>query len=153
MLSLVVEGANEDEVSVSLIPSHSVGPYTIFRPILESLSYLKLLALPWRISLETCDAEKLDIGRDGNDYRVVGECTGTTTLSIQNPSEFATPGDSLRIYIEKTKKIIPSKVLRVRDTAHEIDVVGTIKYDGQVLNFSRQITIVFEMTITEHKRC
>ena len=152
MLSLVVEGANEDEVSVSMIPSHSVGPYTIFRPILESLSYLKLLALPWRISLETCDAEKLDLGRDGNDYRVVGEGTGAgTTLSIQDPSEFVTPGDSLRIYIEKTKKIIPSKVLRVRDTAHEIDVAGIIRHDGQILNFSRQITIVFEMTITEHK--
>jgi hypothetical protein len=153
MLSLVIEGANEDEVSVSVIPSHSVGSYTIFRPILESLSYLKLLALPWRISLETCDSEKLDLGRDGNNYTVVGECEeGTcTTLSIKDAHIFAAPGDSLRIYIEKTKKIIPSKVLRLRENEHEVDVTGTIRHDGQLLNFSRQITIVFEMTITEHK--
>ena len=82
IISVVIEGANQDELSVSLIPSHSVGNYTIFRPILESLSYLKLLALPWKVSLESSDGEKLDLGADGLSYKTLSIGEGYSTLEI-----------------------------------------------------------------------
>ncbi|MGA1048220.1 MAG: hypothetical protein ACO3UU_09430, partial [Minisyncoccia bacterium] len=58
-------------------------------------------------------------------------------------------GDSIRIYNSYSKKIIASKVIRVRE--NEIDVIGKIKENGLLLNYSRQISIVFEITTNEHK--
>lgn len=147
MVSLLIEGANEDEVSVTLIPSHAVGDYTIFRPILESLSYLRLLALPWKVSLESGDGEKLFLGKDAVPYMLQNE----STLLVSKAFDFCKGGDSLRIYIEATKKIIAVRVKTVQD--NEIEIVGRISGGGGglLLNYSRQISIVFETTSSEHK--
>lgn len=146
IVSLLIEGANGDEVGVTLIPSYSVGDYTIFKPILESLSYLKLLSLPWKISLESGDNEKLNMGRDALKYSVSSLGDNFTTLEV---SCDYIQGDSIRLYNSSSKKIIASKVINVRQ--NEIDVVGKIKENGLLLNYSRQISIVFEITTNEHK--
>lgn len=146
IVSLIIEGANSDEVSVTLIPSYSVGDYTIFKPILESLSYLKVLSLPWKISIESGDSEKLNMGRDALKYTVSALSDNHTTLEVGCDYN---EGDSIRIYNSYSKKIIASKVIRVRE--NEIDVIGKIKENGLLLNYSRQISIVFEITTNEHK--
>jgi hypothetical protein len=146
IVSLVIEGANEDEVSVSLIPSHSVGNYTIFRPIIDSLSYLKLLALPWKVSLESSDGEKIDLGMDGLCYKTLGLYDGYSSLEYVGDCR---EGESLRIYIDSVKKIIATHILRKRE--NEIDVIGIVPDSGRILNYSRQISLVLEMTVNEHK--
>lgn len=146
IISLVIEGANEDEVSVTLIPSHSVGNYTIFRPILESLSYLKLLAMPWKISLESGDGEKLDLGVDGLCYKTLSMNDGYSTLEYGGE---CSEGESIRVYVESVKKIIATNIIKKRD--NEIDVVGVVPDHGKILNYSRQFTVVLEMVVNEHK--
>lgn len=146
IISLVIEGANEDEVSVTLIPSHSVGNYTIFRPILESLSYLKLLAIPWKISLESGDGEKLDLGVDGMCYKTLSMNNGYSTLEYGGECN---EGDSIRVYIESVKKYIATNIIKKRE--NEIDVSGVVPDYGKILNFSRQFTIVLEMVVNDHK--
>lgn len=146
IISLVIEGANKDEVSVTLIPCYSVGEYTIFKPILESLSYLKLLALPWNISIESGDSEKINMGRDALKYTVSHIHDTYSTLDITcNYLE----GDSIRIYNITSKTIIPSKVIKVRE--NQIDVIGKIKENGFLLNYNRQISVVFEIITCDHK--
>lgn len=147
IISLVIEGANEDEVSVTLIPSHSVGNYTIFRPILESLSYLKLLALPWKVSLESGDGEKIDLGVDGLCYKTLEVCEGYSTLEYVGE---CSEGDSIRIFVDTLKKIIATNILRKKEDG-KIDVVGFIPDYGKILNYSRQFTVVLEMVVNEHK--
>jgi len=147
IVSLVIEGANQDEVSVTLIPSHSVGIYTIFRPILESLSYLKLLALPWKVSLESGDGEKLDLGVDGLCYKTLVIGDGYSTLEYVGE---CSEGDSLRVYVETFKKIIATNILKKRETG-EIDVTGIVPDYGKILNYSRQFSVVLEMVVNDHK--
>lgn len=145
MISLVVEGANEDEVSVTLIPSHTVGEYTIFRPILESLSYLRLLALPWKVSLESGDGERVALGEDRIPYLVVGE----KRLQVSSARNVCRPGESLRLFLDTSKKIIPVRVKEVGED--EIEVYEKVSGNGWLLNYSRQISLVFETTTSEHK--
>ena len=149
IISLVVEGANEDEVSVTLIPSHSVGNYTIFRPILESLSYLKLLALPWKVSLESGDGEKIDLGVDGLCYKTLAVSEEGYYSTLEYDGE-CSEGDSIRVYVETLKKIIATNILRKRPNG-EMDVEGTIPDYGRILNYSRQFVVVLEMVVNEHK--
>jgi hypothetical protein len=148
MISLIIEGANKDEISISVIPSHSVGEYTIFRPILESLSYLKLLALPWKISLDSGDGMKLNLGKDGISYNIIEESENYTSILLPD-NNFCGLGDSLRIFDEITKKISVSTVLKIRENA--IDISGKIKNNGKLLNYSRQISIILEITTNDHK--
>jgi hypothetical protein len=144
MVSLIIEGANEDEVSVSLIPSHTIGIFTIYKPILETLSYLKLLSLPWKVSLETCDGEKIDYGVDNIVFRVIYSSEKYSTIECECDWDI---GDMLRIF---TKKQIVSKILRKGEGL--MDVEGYIDTNGTMLNYSRQISIVLEMTTTDHKQ-
>lgn len=146
IVSLVIEGANKDEVSVTLIPCYSVGDYTIFKPILESLSYVKLLSLPWIISIQSGDSENINMGKDAVKYTVAHIYDTYSTLCVN--SDYL-EGDSLRIYNSSSKNIIASKVLKVRE--NEIDVVGRIKENGLLLNYSRQISVIFEITTCDHK--
>jgi len=147
IISLVIEGANEDEVSVTLIPSHSVGNYTIFRPILESLSYLKLLALPWKVSLESGDGEKINLGVDGLCYKTVElSPDGYSTLEYRGDCG---EGDSIRVYVETFKKVIATIILKKREG--QIDVLGMVPDHGKILNYSRQFTVVLEMVVNDHK--
>lgn len=147
IISLVIEGANEDEVNVTLIPSHSVGNYTIFRPILESLSYLKLLALPWKVSLESGDGEKIDLGIDGLCYKTL-ELSPDGYSTLEYTGE-CSEGDSVRIYVETLKKVIATIILKKREG--QIDVLGMVPDRGKILNYSRQFTIVLEMVVNDHK--
>jgi len=145
LISLVVEGANEDEVSVTLIPSHTVGNHTIFRPILESLSYLRLLALPWKVSLESGDGEKLSLGKDGVAYSLVRE----NVIQVSRGEEACKPGDSVRLFVDTTKKVVPCRVKEVRGS--EIELYETISGNGWLLNYSRQVSIILETMTSEHK--
>ena len=149
IVSLVVEGANEDEVSVTLIPSHSVGNYTIFRPILETLSYLKLLALPWKVSLESGDGEKIDLGVDGMCYKTL--CVSEEGYSTLEYVGECSEGDSIRIYVDTLKKCIATNILRKRGDEGQIDVLGMVPDHGKILNYSRQFTVVLEMVVNDHK--
>lgn len=146
IISLVIEGANEDEVSVTLIPSHCVGSYTIFRPILESLSYLKLLALPWKISLESGDGEKIALGIDGVCYKTLCVFDGYSRLEYGGE---CSEGESIRVYVETLKKVIATNIIKKRE--NEIDVVGTVPDYGKILNYSRQFTVILEIVVNDHK--
>jgi hypothetical protein len=150
MLSLVIEGANEDMVSVSLIPDHSVGEYTMYRPILESLSYVRLLALPWKITLEAGDGEELLLGIDNIPYTVVNTYEQTTMIAVKNAGSICRVGEGLRIYMEESKKLLPSQVVSIKDDT--IEIIGKIRESGRLLNYSRQVSIVFEMISSEHTK-
>jgi len=143
MISLVIEGANQDEVSVSLIPSHEVGNFTVYKPILDTLSYLKLLSLPWKVSLETGDGEKIDFGSDNVPFTVLYTSETYSTLECECDWCY---GEQLRIF---STKMIATKV--IRRGMGTIDVSGCIKDNGYMLNYSRQISIVLEMTTSDHK--
>lgn len=155
LLSLRIEGANQDEACVSLIPSHTVGGYTIFRPVLESLSYLRLLALPWRIYIEASDGEMIHLGRDNIPYQVSpiqsGKGNGNTRLitSLFEIEKNTRVGDSLRLYLHGSKKIISTKICSVFE--NEVEVSGNILEHGSLLHFNSQFSIVFELVSTEHK--
>lgn len=143
MMTLVIEGANQDEVSVSLIPTRVIGIYTIYKPILDTLSYIKLLSLPWKVSLETSDGEKLDFGKDNVVFRVIYSSDIYSTLECE--CDWC-EGEHLRIY---SKNRIATKLLRKGNGT--IDVSGRIDIDGCMMNYSRQISIVLEITTNDHK--
>lgn len=151
LLSLRIEGANEDEVNITLVPSHIVGEYAIYRPVLESLSYLQLLALPWKISLEAGDGESLYLGEDGRRYSLVEEREGFFQLQIEGEVSFCGVGDSLRLFEEASKKILSARVIAQEGREVRIACSGKIHGKGQVLNYSHQVSLVFEMVRSEHK--
>ena len=147
ILSIFIEGPNEKDIHVKVILDKVFDSYGIYRPITESLSYLYLLALPWKIHLETIDGEPLYLGRDRIEYKVISSESNTTTIRVPDINLFKV-FDNIRIF-SNNKVILPSIVLSVQEK--EIVIQGVFQNDGYILLFDKQFTLVLETHSTISK--
>lgn len=147
-LVLEVKGANGDVQKVSMIPISTNNYFAIYRPPLDSLGYLKLISLPWKITLKTGDNENIDIGEDGDYYEKFEKhpyFEDRTILYIENTKNYMLD-HSIRIITETDVKI-NAKVINVNNTSIEINKCITEK--GYIMNFSEQFSILLELTSKE----
>lgn len=147
ILSIFIEGPNEKDVYVKVILDKVFDSYGIYKPITESLSYLYLLALPWKINLETIDGEALYLGRDRIEYKVLSNDSNTTTLKVPDGNLFKV-FDNIRI-CSNNKVILSSMVLGIEDNI--LIIQGTFQNDGYLLLFDKQFTLVLETHSTVSK--
>ena len=138
ILSIYIEGPNNQDHQISIVLDKQCSYYGVYRPATPSLSYMYLLALPWRITLEAADGEAIDLGADKVSYKVIKVDGFVATMEVMEG--FAWVGESLRVFSEK--KILPTTVLAVR--GKEIDVSGVFASEGYLLNYSRQVTILLD---------
>ena len=150
MITIRIEGVNEEEEYVSMIPERIVGEYVIYRPVLDTLSYIRLLSTPWTITIETSDGEMINLGNDSINYTINNIIRNTTILSVENAANLYNIGNSLRVYLQDNNKIISASIIDVTDNTITIDKV--IKSSGKLLNFSNQFSIIIETSINEHFR-
>lgn len=148
LITIRIEGVNEDEEYVSMICEKIVGEHIIYRPVLDSLSYIRLLSTPWTISIETSDGELINLGKDSINYTINNIIQNYTILTVDNARKLYDIGNSLRIYLQDNNKIISASIIDVTDNTITIDKV--IKSSGKLLNFSNQLSIIIETTINEH---
>lgn len=140
LISIFIEGPNELDVHVSVVLDKIVGEYAIYKPVTESLSLIYLLALPWKITLEAIDGEEINLGFDKIPFKVERVTNNYTSLIV--PENMFKEGDLLRLYNESSKRILASQV--IRSNGGTIDVLGQFQYDGYLLNFTKQFTIILE---------
>jgi len=150
LITIRIEGVNEEEEYVSMIPEKIVGEYVIYRPVLDTLSYIRLLSTPWTITIETSDGEMINLGNDSINYTINNIIRNTTILSVENAANLYNIGNSLRVYLQDNNKIISASIIDVTDNTITIDKV--IKSSGKLLNFSNQFSIIIETSINEHFR-
>lgn len=150
LITIRIEGVNEEEEYVSMISEKIVGEYVIYRPVLDTLSYIRLLSTPWTITIETSDGEMINLGNDSINYTINNIIRNTTILSVENADNLYNIGNSLRVYLQDNNKIISASIIDVTDNTITIDKV--IKSSGKLLNFSNQFSIIIETTINEHLR-
>ena len=150
LITIRIEGVNEEEEYVSMIPEKIVGEYVIYRPVLDTLSYIRLLSTPWTITIETSDGEMINLGNDSINYTINNIIRNTTILSVENAANLYNIGNSLRVYLQDNNKIISASIIDVTDNTITIDKV--IKSSGKLLNFSNQFSIIIETSINEHLR-
>ena len=150
LITIRIEGVNEEEEYVSMIPERIVGEYVIYRPVLDTLSYIRLLSTPWTITIETSDGEMINLGNDSINYTINNIIRNTTILSVENAANLYNIGNSLRMYLQDNNKIISASIIDVTDNTITIDKV--IKSSGKLLNFSNQFSIIIETSINEHFR-
>ena len=150
LITIRIEGVNEEEEYVSMISEKIVGEYVIYRPVLDTLSYIRLLSTPWTITIETSDGEMINLGNDSINYTINNIIRNTTILSVENADNLYNIGNSLRIYLHDNYKIISASIIDVTD--HTITIDKVIKSSGKLLNFSNQFSIIIETTINEHLR-
>ena len=139
LLSVYIEGPNNQDHQLCVLLERIVGGYGIYKPVTPSLSFMYLLALPWRITLEAVDGETIDLGSDRVSFRTVHQQGSIATLEVSE-SDFARIGDSLRVYSDR--KILPGVVVDVR--GRELDVRGNFVGEGHLLNYSRQVTLLLD---------
>jgi hypothetical protein len=150
LITIRIEGVNEEEEYVSMISEKIVGEYVIYRPVLDTLSYIRLLSTPWTITIETSDGEMINLGNDSINYTINNIIRNTTILSVENAANLYNIGNSLRVYLQDNNKIISASIIDVTDNTITIDKV--IKSSGKLLNFSNQFSIIIETTINKHSR-
>ena len=150
LITIRIEGVNEEEEYVSMISEKIVGEYVIYRPVLDTLSYIRLLSTPWTITIETSDGEMINLGNDSINYTINNIIRNTTILSVENAANLYNIGNSLRVYLQDNNKIISASIIDVTDNTITIDKV--IKSSGKLLNFSNQFSIIIETTINKHLR-
>lgn len=150
LITVRIEGVNEEEEYVSMISEKIVGEYVIYRPVLDTLSYIRLLSTPWTITIETSDGEMINLGNDSINYTINNIIRNTTILSVENAANLYNIGNSLRVYLQDNNKIISASIIDVTDNTITIDKV--IKSSGKLLNFSNQFSIIIETTINKHLR-
>ena len=150
LITIRIEGVNEEEEYVSMISEKIVGEYVIYRPVLDTLSYIRLLSTPWTITIETSDGEMINLGNDSINYTINNIIRNTTILSVENAANLYNIGNSLRVYLQDNNKIISASIIYVTDNTITIDKV--IKSSGKLLNFSNQFSIIIETTINKHLR-
>ena len=148
LITIRIEGVNEEEEYVSMISEKIVGEYVIYRPVLDTLSYIRLLSTPWTITIETSDGEMINLGNDSINYTINNIIRNTTILSVENAANLYNIGNSLRVYLQDNNKIISASIIDVTDNTITIDKV--IKSSGKLLNFSNQFSIIIETTINKH---
>ena len=147
ILSIFIEGPNEKDVYVKAILDKVFDSYGIYKPITESLSYLYLLALPWKINLESIDGEPLYLGRDRIEYKVLSNDSNTTTVKVPDANLFKI-FDNIRIF-SNNKVILSSIVLAIEE--NKLIIQGTFQNDGYLLLFDKQFTLVLETHSTVSK--
>jgi hypothetical protein len=149
-LLLHIQGANGDSQEVSLIPSYTCHYFAIYKPPLDSLGYLRMVSLPWKIQLKTSDGQNVDLGEDGDAYERFEAhpyLQNQSLLYINTPKNYAIE-QSVRILTE-SNELINAKVLQVSNTYIEVDKKITEK--GYLLNFSEQYSILLELTSGDHR--
>ncbi len=149
-LILHIQGANGDSQEVSLIPAYTCHYFAIYKPVLDSLGYLRMVSLPWKIQLKTSDGEMLDLGQDGDEYERFEAhpyLQNQSLLYINTPKNYAIE-QSIRI-LTQSNELINAKVLQVSNTYIEVDKKITEK--GYLLNFSEQYSILLELTSGDHR--
>jgi len=153
--SLVVriQGAGGETQDVGLIPSYTCSYYAIYKPALESLGYIRVFGLPWRITLMTTDERVIDLGMDGDQYESfepVYMHEGHTTLGLEVAERIKhyKIGDAIRV-LTHTQELSMGTVMNVNQKSIEVDQV--IKSGGYVMNFSQQHSLLLEMTTTSHR--
>jgi hypothetical protein len=147
ILSIFIEGPNEKDVHIKVILDKVFDSYGIYKPITDSLSYLYLLALPWKINLETIDGEPLYLGRDRIEYKILSNGPAASTIQVPDSNLFKV-FDNIRI-CSNNKVILPSMVLSVED--NKLVIQGTFQNDGYLLLFDKQFTLVLETHSTVSK--
>lgn len=140
LLSVYIEGPNNKELQISVLLNHIVGNFGVYKPATPSLSFIYLLALPWKITIEAADGEAIDLGSDKVPFKVIKTQFFVATMEVAMDN-FACVGDSLRVYADK--KILPAEVIAVREG--EIDVKGCgAATEGYLLNYSKQVTLLLD---------
>ena len=140
LLSVYIEGPNNKELQISVLLNHIVGNFGVYKPATPSLSFIYLLALPWKITIEAADGEVIDLGADKVPFKVTQTHFFVATMEVPMDN-FACVGDSLRVYADK--KILPAEVIAVRE--REIDVKGSgAATEGYLLNYSKQVTLLLD---------
>lgn len=149
-LVLYIQGANGDNQEVSLIPAYTCHYFAIYKPALESLGYIRMVSLPWKIILKTTDGEVVDLGSDGDMYERFEAhpyIQHQTLLYISTPKNYAIE-QTVRILTD-SNQMIYAKVVQVSNTYIEVD--KKITETGYLLNFSEQYSILLELTSGDHR--
>ena len=147
ILSILIEGPNEHDFHIKVILESVFDTYSIYKPVTEGLSYLYLLALPWKINLETIDGESLYLGKDAIPYTILStDSNKMTTIRVQDTQQFRV-FDNIRIFTNKV--ILPSMILSIDETTMMIH--GTFQQDGYILLFDKQFTLILETHSTVSK--
>lgn len=150
-LFIHIQGATGEKQEVSLIPFYECQRFVIYKPPLDSLGYISLLGLPWKIALKSSDGHLLDLGKDADRYdkiehsRIINH---HTILYVSNPRNYQIE-NMVRIVTDKQIKIV-AKVMNVNHISIEID--QPVSDPGYVLNFTEQFSILLELTSSEHKK-
>lgn len=168
-LTLHIEGASGSHISCVLSPEYyPVGRtrgWLQWSPINESLSYIKNVSSPWTIQLRSADGTILPLGRDNTDVASVNiDITNKSARLILSPTpqegEFLV-GDQIWIYTKTERK--KTEVLSVSADMIEVKYQIPVKttslgymvhewVQARVLNYSRQWSIVFDLTSSEHRK-
>jgi hypothetical protein len=147
---LNIQGVNGDTQSVSLIPSYTCNNFVIYKPPLDSLGYLKLFSLPWKITLKTGDDKIIDLGSDGDYYEVFEKhpfIKDRSSIYVNKTNNYSI-GQEIRILTDKNE-YIDASVININNTCIEID--KSISEKGYVMNFSEQFSILLELTSGDNK--
>jgi len=149
-LILHIQGASGDIQEVSLIPSYTCHYFAVYKPPLESLGYIRLFALPWKITLKSGDGQPIDLGSDGEmyeRYEAHPYLTNHTIIYINKTKQYAIE-QSIRILTVNNKLYI-GKIIQVNNISIEVDIAITEL--GYLLNFSEQFSFVLELTSGDHR--
>ena len=151
-LMIRIQGAGGETQDVGLIPSYTCSYYAIYKPALESLGYIRVFGLPWRITLMTTDERVIDLGMDGDtfeSFEPVYMHEGHTTLGLDAARiKYYKIGDTIRV-LTYAQELFMGTVINVNQKSIEVDQV--IKSGGYVMNFSQQHSLLLEMTTTSHR--
>lgn len=147
ILSLFIEGPNESDVHVKAVLEKVFDSYGIYKPVTDALSHMHLLALPWKINLETIDGEPIYLGIDNIPYTILStDSNKTTTIRVEDSNLFKV-FDNIRIFTNKV--ILPSIILAIHN--NDLIIHGTFQQSGSILLFDKQFTLVLEAHSTISK--
>ena len=141
LLSIFIEGPNELDVHATIVLDKIVGEFAIYKPVTEALGLIYLLALPWKITLESGDGEELNLGIDKLPFKIIRSNPKTTVIQVTDLLD-TQEGDSIRLFFENSKRILPSTVLSIQN--NELEISGQFQHNGYLLNYTKQFTIIME---------
>lgn len=166
---LTIEGASGINTSCILAPDNyminKTRGWLRWSPMDDSLSYIKNVATPWRIQLRSADNTILPLGRD-NFYIAsinVDITNKSARLTLSPPpqeGEFQA-GDQVWIYTKNERK--KSELLSISNDTIEVRYSIPIKsptmsttahewINAKVLNYTRQWSMILDLTSSEHKK-
>jgi|APGre2960657404_1045060.scaffolds.fasta_scaffold00014_3 hypothetical protein len=150
-LNILIQAAGGEQQTISLIPTYTCGSHVIYKPALDTLGYIKLFSLPWKITLRTTDHIELDLGKDGDVYEKYERQSINnnlhTLLYITNPKNYHI-GDNIRIMTVQNQTIICNIININKDT---IEINQPVYDAGYILNFTEQFSLLIELTSGDHR--